>query len=122
MNRKGVVGGDGSHHRLASDGRRRGVSGGDRLERAGLRPRDQAGDGAGLGAHLDGATGVGGALLARGGAPGGELEGVASGAVGVEVHGQESRFQNAILNLKAVLHYMNEGLTGNSLYRWRDSL
>jgi hypothetical protein len=40
----------------------------------------------------------------------------------VEVHGQDERFQEAILNLKAVVHYMNQGLSGNSLYRWRESL
>jgi phosphoglycerol transferase MdoB-like AlkP superfamily enzyme len=34
----------------------------------------------------------------------------------------DPRFDDATLNLKAVVHYMNEGLTGNSLYRWRESL
>lgn len=30
-------------------------------------------------------------------------------------------FADAILNLKAVVHYMNEGLLGNRLYTWRDA-
>jgi phosphoglycerol transferase MdoB-like AlkP superfamily enzyme len=38
----------------------------------------------------------------------------------VEVR-DEARFADAILNLKAVLHYMNEGLTDNSLYRWKEA-
>jgi phosphoglycerol transferase MdoB-like AlkP superfamily enzyme len=34
----------------------------------------------------------------------------------------DPRFIEPLLNLKAVVHYMNEGLIGNSLYRWKESL
>lgn len=34
----------------------------------------------------------------------------------------DPRFGEALLDLKAVVHYMNEGLIGNSLYSWRRSL
>jgi len=40
----------------------------------------------------------------------------------LEVHGEDEQFRDAILNLKAVVHYMNEGLSDNSLYRWKESL
>ena len=39
-----------------------------------------------------------------------------------EADPKDPRFHDAIENIKAVVHYMNEGLTGNSLYRWRASL
>jgi hypothetical protein len=31
-------------------------------------------------------------------------------------------FTDDIANIKAVVHYLNEGLVGNSLYKWRASL
>ena len=31
-------------------------------------------------------------------------------------------FAEPIENLKAVVHYLNEGLVHNSLYRWKDAL
>lgn len=34
----------------------------------------------------------------------------------------DPQFHEVIENLKAVVHYLNEGLVGNSLYRWRASL
>ena len=38
------------------------------------------------------------------------------------VPGTEPAFANALGNLQSVVHYLNEGLNGNSLYKWKSSL
>lgn len=37
-----------------------------------------------------------------------------------EVPAQRPGVENGLLNIKAVVHYINEGLLGNSLYNWQD--